>query len=312
MKSRLPSERYASLFADWDKRAWVRSKPRRRETFSSSLYYFSPAVSFLPLHERVKMLPDQAFRELLVLQLFAYLEFTVWLELGPVNEMCDAIRRPSFLPWLPDRMRADALKIYVDEAGHAEMSSSLMADVADATGLLPLRVRPSFLHTLDTLAGSTSAFMDPLIRLLFVIVSETLITGSLLRLPRDESVQPSVRHLAADHAEDESRHHAFFREVFERLWPRLPRQLQSRLGLLLPSMLAAFLEPDVAVLTACLSRFPSNIPHPEKVILEIAGMPEVREGIRASARPTLQMFRTTGLFEDPAVLNAFIEAGLLV
>jgi hypothetical protein len=308
---RSPTDTYSSAFAKWDERSWVRSKEHHLAPFEPDLEFFSAAVAPLFLHARVREADASVRRSLLVLHLYDWLEFTEWLELGPVNRACDLLRRESFLPWLPAEMRADALKIYTDEAGHAEMSHALGDSVVRATGVTPLRLRPAFLTALDEMVAAEDPEHEPLLTVLFATVSETLITGSLKRLPNDPTVQKAVRDLAKDHAIDEGLHHAFFRSVFVRLWPRLSADLRRRLGPLLPRMILAFLEPDVVAMRGMLERFPDAFDDPAGIAREVADSDEMRAVIEEAAVPAMRVLAHGGAFEEPAVAAAFKACGLL-
>jgi hypothetical protein len=257
-------------------------------------------------HPKVKKSPEQIRRKLLVLHLYNHLEFTVRLELGPVNEINKLLCHEEFLPWLPSQMKDDAFKIYVDEGAHAEMSHILMMAVQESTKVERLRLTPAFLRTLDDLVSGEQLEYRPLIKLFFVIISETLITGSLVKLPKDESVQRAVRDLANDHATDEGRHHAYFRKVFEYVWPRLPREMKRKVGVLLPDMILAFLQPDKSALTRMLESFPEEFPKPAQIVEEVVDYKSAHDGIVASASPTLKMLRENHVFDDPVIDNAFM------
>ena len=304
----LPSASYESQFVKWDELAYIRKKSRRATPFERDLYFYPQGLATLFAHPNVARSPEHVRRELLVLHLYNFLEFTVKLELGPVNEVNKMLCDEEFLPWLPSQMRDDAFKIYIDEGAHAEMCHRLMTAVQETTKVERLRLKPAFLRAIDDLVDSEEPEYRPLIKLFFVIVSETLITGSLVRLPRDESVQRAVRELANDHATDEGRHHAYFRKVFEYVWPRLPRETKRRIGILLPDMILAFLQPDKSALARMLESFPDEFPEPVQLVEEVLNYKSTRNGILTSASPTLKMFGENHVFDDPVIDNAF--AGL--
>jgi hypothetical protein len=302
---------YESQFVKWDELSYIRKKPRPAVPFDSNLYFYSEALATLFAHPNVANSPERIRRELLVLHLYNYLEFTVRLELGPVNEVNKLLCNEDFLPWLPAPMRDDAFKIYVDEGGHAEMAHRLMMCVQESTKVERLRLTPAFLRTLEHLVASEEPEYRPLIKLFFVIISETLITGSLVKLPKDESVQRAVRDMANDHATDEGRHHAYFRKVFEHVWPRLPREMRRKIGVLLPDMILAFLQPDKSALTRMLESFPDEFPEPLQIVEEVVAYNSTLQGIVTSASPTLKMLRENHVFDDPVIDNAFIGLRLV-
>ncbi|HEY2671028.1 MAG TPA: hypothetical protein VGJ07_11720, partial [Rugosimonospora sp.] len=115
----------------------MRAKPRRNSPFRPGLDFFSADLCVPLRHPQVRAAGLRVRRDLLVHCLYQYLEFTVQLETGPVNEACLLLRSPAFLPSLPTGMKNDALRIYTDEAGHAEMSHTLQAAVQEETGVPP-------------------------------------------------------------------------------------------------------------------------------------------------------------------------------
>lgn len=305
------SASYESQFENWDELACVRRKPRGVARFDPKLYFFPETLATIFTHPRVANAPEPVRRTLLVLHLYYYLEFTVRLELGPVNEVSKLLCDEDFLPWLPSQMRGDAFKIYIDEGAHAEMCHRLIVAVQESTQVERLRLTPAFLRILDDLVSREAPEYRSLTRLFFVIISETLITGSLVKLPKDESVQKAVRELANDHATDEGRHHAYFRKVFECVWPRLPRKLKRKMGILLPDMILAFLRPDAAALTRMLAFFPGEFPKPAELVQEVVEYESTHVGIVNSAAPTLKMLNENRVFDDPEIRNAFIRNKLL-
>jgi hypothetical protein len=249
-----------------------------------------------------------ARERLLVHQLYLYLEFTVRLETGPVNEACLLLRSPEFLPWLPDVMRDDVLRIYTDEAGHAEMSHTLLARVRAATGVEPIPHDPQFLRALAKLRAEETGLDETMVTLFFVIVSETLITTSLSKVPRDRQTQQQVRELVADHAADEGLHYAYFRQLFEQLWPRLSPPVRRGAGVLLPRIMLAFLAPDAAAMTSVLAD--CGVEQPELVMADVLASPHTQSLMREGGLPSIRMFQANGVMEDPEIAAAFTTAGL--
>ena len=309
--SKSTGNHYRSTFSNWDNEAWVRTKPRRSADFRDDLEFFSRKVSPILLAEDVANAAPSVQADLLVFELYRYLEFTVRLEMGPVNEVCTWIRSPTFLPWLPIDMKADALRIYTDEAGHAEMSDRLAKDVARHTGIPLPEMEPEFLEALETLTDNYPPEYTVLIRLLFVIVSETLITGSLSQLPHDPLVQERVRTLAADHASDEGKHHSFFRQLFFLVWDRMPLAMRAKAAHLIPKITLAFLSPDKHALARSLRLFPHMFPDPQRIIEEIVSHPDSKDGIMSGATPTIKMLQSAGVFEIPGVQDDFRSHGLM-
>jgi hypothetical protein len=296
---------YRSPFRQWDEKSWVRSGSRRGDGFEAGKHNYSPALSFLLRADQDGTLSEAEREVLLTHELYNWLDFTVQLELGPVNEACFLLQSAGFLRFLPAPMKADARRIYTDEGAHAEMSAKLIDDIRSATGIEPLGLQPAFLRELQRLKAEEPSSIEPLISITFVSVSETLITGTLGRLPHDESVQQPVRDVVRDHALDEGRHHQYFKKLFEYFWPSLPAHHRRRLGLLLPRMVLAFLRPDTDAAEAVLRTMPRRFPDPARTVVEMMSQTATKAGIVASARPTLAMLSDNGVFSDPYVVEAF-------
>lgn len=303
---------YRSPFEKWDKEGWVRSRGHNEDPFEPGRDFFSRAlVPILDCEEATSLSPDQQ-REILVYYLYNYLEFTVRLETGPVNDICRKIREASFLEWLPVTMKDDALRIYTDEGGHAEMSNALRRQVQQYTGLKPLRTTPQFLAVLDKLRAERLNIEGDLVTLFFVIVSETLITGSLNKLPQDPTVQTIVRNVAKDHARDEGRHHTYFSQLLMLLWPRLPRPLRRDVVTLLPTLLHAFLDPDRPAIRQILAHYPRVFPRPGETVDEIEHMPSVQRGLQSAAARTLVVLRRAGVLDEPQADQIFEAGGFIM
>lgn len=308
----LPSDEYSSRFTGWDQKAWVRSKPHHLDPFTPDLWFFSEALSPLFLSPAVRAAAESVRRELLVLTLYDWLEFTEWLEVGPVNAVCDRLRQPHFLPWLPPEMKADALKIYTDEAGHAEMSHALARGVENYTGVKSARIRPSFLDSFDSLVSEVEPALTELVELFLAITSETLITGTLNKLPNDVSVQAAVRAIAKDHANDEGRHHAYFRALCVTVWPSLPAEVQRRIGVLLPDMILAFLAPSVTNMERLLTRVEVFKGSEHAIAQAVCNDARTTKMVRESCAPSLRAFRDAGAFRWRLVVDAFRAQGFSV
>lgn len=121
------------------------------------------------------------------------------------------------------------------------------------------------------------------VKLFFVCVSETLITGSLNKLPRDEEVQAAVRNLARAHAKDEGQHHKYFKSLFQQLWPIMPYQTRVRIGTLLLAMLRAFLLPDRDYMIRVLETHAPDVRDATRIVDEILKSDATAEGLRRRA-----------------------------
>ncbi|MBB4913039.1 diiron oxygenase [Streptosporangium saharense] len=306
-------EEYGSRFERWDERAAVRVKPQPvLDLPAPDVLYFPPELVPVLRHPLVAERGGRAVHDALAQHLYHYLHFTVELEQLAIIPVAARIARGRSGLDLPERMRADAYKIVTDEAWHAQLSYDLIRQVETRSGVAWTDAgTPAFLHRLDAVRRRLDPRVRGLERLLFAVVSETLISTVLTDLPRDRRLPGAVRDLVRDHAEDEGRHHAYFRDLLRRLWPALSATERACVGPLLPAIVAAFVEPDreaaaVVARAAGLSRDQARTVAAES--LSVAWTPR---DTASRARTVVRYFEEAGALDDGATREAFAEAGLL-
>jgi len=304
---------YRSTFAQWHERASVRSRPARvLRPPPADCRYFPPELFPVVGHPRVRALGEPAVRRLLVQRLYGYLLFTVELEETAVVPVTSRLGRGRLEIDVPDRMRADAFKITTDEAYHSLFTYDLIAQVADETGVPPLLpAEPPFLREL----AATRTAGDPVVRrlgpLLVAMVSETLISRVLSDLPGDARLPSAVRAVVRDHADDERRHHAYFRVLLRQVWPQLGQAEQRVLGALVPRLVRGFLAPDLAHTRRLLGAAGLRPGEADEVLAEVYTEPRVNRDVAHAARRTVRYFEEVGALEHGEVREEFARAQLL-
>jgi hypothetical protein len=303
---------YDSKFGSWDVRASVRRRPRRllgRQ--DGTTLYFPPELMPAAGHPLVTQRGQAAALRMLVQRLYQYLHFTTELEELAVMPVAAKISRGRAGIELPVAMRVDAFKIVTDEAWHAQFSYDLMQQVMDETGVAcRLPELPQFVERLD----AVRCRLDPEVRgteaLLFAIVSETLISSILADIPRDGRLPGAVRELVGDHAEDEGRHHAYFRSLLAYFWHSLGDRQRRVLGPWIPAVILAFLEPDYPALGYALRELGLSGADIECVVAEsMPGDRVVREAAKA-ARLTVRYLAEAGVLDDERTRDAFVGSGI--
>lgn len=292
---------YRSPFTGWDDRASVRNAPRRRYTDEDA--QLPPiAADLVPVagDPRVRALDPTQQRGILLHHLYRYLDFTAALESLVVNRTVLGIANGSVGVQLPRQMRLDAYRIYCDESYHALFSADLCQQVEQVTGV-PAGIvdRPYFLTRLEALLSRVEPSMRPLIELLFVIVSETLISAMLAEnLSGGQPMAESVRSAIRDHAVDEGRHHAYFASFLRHLWPQLGSAERRLAGEIVPELAAIFLDPDSS--SVCRDLVRAGVPRAEAelIVAETYGSERVAEQQREVGRQTLRHFADVGAFTD--------------
>ena len=304
---------YRSRFLNWNQRASVRVKPQRDLSADDvALLYFppeqTPAIQHPLIQQRAQTSPD----DLLVHRLYQYLRFTTDLEIVSVMPVVMRLSLGESGIALPPAMRADAFRITTDEAWHAQFSFDMVAQVAAQTGIQPaLPQAPRFLQRLRRIRDLAGPDLAPLCDLLFAVVSETLISAILSDIPNDQRIRSGVRELIRDHAEDEGRHHSYFRSLLGCLWPALTDRERRLLGPLVPDLVRCFLEPDFDAIALSLLGLGLSQAETEIVVAESYPASQVRQSVCDAARSTVRYFAEVGALDLAEVKDAFAEAGML-
>ncbi|MCX4526997.1 MULTISPECIES: diiron oxygenase [unclassified Streptomyces] len=307
-------ESYTSPFARWWDRSSVRQAPRRTldEPSSEAVRYFSPDLVPVARHPLIAQLRPEVFDQVLIQHLYRYLDFTAKLETLVVNRTVLGIAGGSVGVELPEEMRFDAYKIYCDEAYHALFSVDLMRQVRDRTGIAPrLPAQPYFLRRLEEIQSTLAPEHRALAELIFVTVSETLISASLAEIPADDDVMPAVRDTIRDHAMDEGRHHAYFATFLRYLWAGLGRAERRQAALLAPRLIDAFLRPDTDAIREELLGYGLSRDSAEQVLAEVYDECTVAAHTRMTSKRTLHYFTSLDVLDDPRVEQEFRTYGLL-
>ncbi|MFF5488115.1 diiron oxygenase [Streptomyces virginiae] len=306
---------YLSRFERWDDLASVRRRPRRRFAAGEVELYFPPELYPVVRHPLVAAKGSTVVKGLLLQRLYDYLEFTTELETLAVIPVATKISRGRSGLHLPGRMMSDAYKIVTDEAWHAQFSHEFTCEI-EAETRVPWSLRGScapsaFLLRLDEIRGRLPHDLRGVEGLLFGIVSETLISGMLSEIPRDDRLPLSVRNIIRDHAEDEGRHHVYFRSLLTHLWPALGRAEREAVGPLIPEIIYAFLEPDYAQTACHLRDIGLSGEQIDQAITESWPTDRVQSGVAVAAAQLTRYLEEVGALRDKGTLAAFEEAGLL-
>jgi len=304
---------YGTSFARWYERATVRRSPRRvLRDGAEHQVYFPPELFPAAGHPLVVARGAGAVRSVLIHRLQQYLQFTVELEATAVVPVTSEIARGRSGLALPEQMQADAFKIATDEAWHAQFSYDLIRQVTIETGVPAGTAQaPAFVARLAGIRAQLDSDLRGLDGLLFATVSETLVSAILSDLPHDRRLPQAVRDTVADHAEDEGRHHAYFRCLLGFLWSALGADQRRRLGPQVPRLVRAFLEPDYLATGRALAAVGLGQGEIEQVLEEAYPEAAVSRAIAAAAGSTVRYFREVGALDDPRTFEAFEAAGLL-
>ncbi|MFC7930737.1 diiron oxygenase [Streptomyces cinereoruber] len=307
---------YASPFRNWYERATVRSADRRELGPSAADQgFFAPELVPLASHPLIADLrgerPD-IHRDVLVRHLYRYLDFTAKLEHLVVNRTVLGIAHGTIGVRLPEAMRLDAFKIYCDEAYHALSSADLAAQVRRATDVrAELPEVPYFVTRLERYLEETPDDLTALTEILFVIVSETLITAQLSEMGNDRSIVPAVREAVRDHALDEGRHHAYFAVFLRHLWGQLTPATRRRAALRVPRLIRIFTDPDVPSVEREVVGYGFSRDDARRIVTELFPDAAVTAYAKTVSQQTVRHFASVGALDDEQVRAEFAAHGLL-
>ena len=182
-----------AAFRTWDQKASVRATPRRVDAFSALRF----PVSLVPLlrSKRLRGLESERVDDLRRSALYRFMNFTHKLEILVVNTVTANIALQKYNFVLPDGVRENAHRIYVDEAYHALVSFETMQAIKlNGPAELMSERMPHFLNQLSKeLALESSGHRRALVELFFVIASEMLITDTLGNVNRHSDMDEAVR-----------------------------------------------------------------------------------------------------------------------
>lgn len=304
---------YRSAFKRWDEKSAVRSAPRRElSPDDDGKLLFTPGLVPAAHHPLVGRLSPALFEQVLAQHLYRYLDFTTKLEQIVVNRTALGIAHASVDLGVPEEMRFDAYRLYCDEAYHALFSQDLLRQAVARSGIVPRLPRlPYFLVRLQQIMEGLEPERRPLAELLFVIVSETLISGSLSDVPTDPRVAAGVHEVVHDHALDEGRHHAYFAAFLKVLWGALAPAERIAGAAMVPDLVHAFLQPDRPAVLEELCGYGLSRDEAQQVLAEVWPDEIVMAAARASAARTISYFRVLGALDEPEVAERFTRAGLV-
>lgn len=307
--------RHSGSLENWYQRAGVRRAPRRiLDEDDLKLHLFPEKLAPLTWHPLVRSRDAEIISDILTNHLYRYLDFTYHLEILVVNDVSKdiALGHTAFNP--SPGIRRDALKIYCDEGYHALFSYDLFLQVQALSERSPVLPEvPSFLNCLhDMLRSCTSEFERRLMTLFFVIVSETLITSSLLQVRKDHTIPAAVRDMVTDHAGDEANHHAFYIGLMFSIWTVFDCNTRLQILSWIPQFIYAFIRPDKQAIVKELCSVGFSIHEVEIIFEETYPQHMISSYARETASALLNYLHELEEFNETSIIDIFQKNKLLV
>lgn len=298
-------------FDQWDQRAWVHRCATATAPDGEGSDFFPTALVPHLAHPAVRSATPEVRAYLAAQHLYQWLTFTTHFEVSVVNRATLTMADGTCGVPLPERAALTAYKIYVDEGFHSLETFRVRRRVEAMSGIeaLPYDFGP-FIAGLDAVGADRPEHLR-LVRLLQVVVFETLITAIFADIPNDRRVLPVVRQHVADHAEDERRHHAYFASFFRELWANMDGPMRRLTAHLLPDLVVRSLRPATQPAHDALLACGWAEAATRDIVAEAYGREAVLAGIRFAARRTIALFEHTGVLDEPGARDDFVAAGLV-
>jgi hypothetical protein len=303
-------------FSKWDAIAAIRTKPRQRLLPAKGakvgdLVLFSPDLVPIAAHQAVR---ERELSSVIRTQhLYRYLHFTAILEQQYVNPAIVRIASGALGFELPNSMITDAYRIYCDEGYHALCAADLSQQIVDFGGILPInRSRPQAFIDHDLFIADIPHEHKPLLELAFVIVSETLISAILGSSHADTRVDPAVRQVILEHAQDEAVHSAYFSDLTKIVWPQLPPAIRTTMACAIPRFISAFLSPDLAHYAHVLEQVGYERDSRERILADCFPRESVLASIQTASTATITLFNTIGALAHAEVQDAYQRCGIRI
>lgn len=299
---------------NWYERAGVRSDPRRVLADGDDIgKMFFPEHLIPHLGHPLVPRDDAVLRRYLAAQhLYQWLRFTMHFEVGVVCRATQLIVTDGAALTLSPAAQIDAARILVDETYHSLYTLDVLQQLEARSGIPELgHDFGPFLAGLDSV-GANMPQHRTLVRLLQVVVFETLITSILSEIPSDDQLIGIVRTTVRDHAADEGRHHAFFAAFFEHLWSQLDAPMRSRISGYLPCLIVRSLRPSTGPARSALLAAGFAEPAVHEIVADSYSDAAVLADINRSAAKTVQLFARVGVLDVPGARERFLAEGLTV
>ncbi len=308
-----PCPEYRARLDNWHQHAGVRRwSPGHLE--GDGTLPFSLDLLQIAKHPLVCDRGEATRHHLLAQHLYRFCHFTEHLELEAVVPACVRLRFANTPFSVPRLLSRDAGRVAVDETWHAECADDLRANIRSAVGVEPCRTRtPMFQNVLRVVKAALPDGYDVLADLTFSCVSETLITGSLNKVPHDTAVLPLVREVLREHAREEGYHHSIFAQVIGVKWDQLTPAQRDVVGPLYAIFISAFLQPDTLAELDALESAGYMVVEAQRIVEETreASTEETRRQLWKAASPTVRCMQQHGLLDHAATRESLEMMELL-
>ncbi|MFL1495372.1 diiron oxygenase [Pseudomonas antarctica] len=237
---------YRSFAEDWERRATIRTRPRRLLENDDRLIYplcRQPLVLSATFLEHCPQWRDFV----LVQSFYKFINDVVIFETEIVDKTARSIAKNHFSQPFPLACRVDAMTVVVDEDYHALVAMDFLQQTVEMTGIQPLDLpgQIELSHALPAAQALTPPHLHDAVELIGVAIAENTITHDVAAFSKDDSVKPSIRGLMADHLLDEGRHAQFWTQLVRLYWQAASPEDRDQIAETLPIFLQHYLTNDL-------------------------------------------------------------------
>ncbi|EJM67082.1 diiron oxygenase [Pseudomonas sp. GM55] len=237
---------YQSFADAWERRATIRTRPRRVLENDEKLIY--------PLSRQPLVLSETFLRECpqlrdfaLVQTLYKFINDVVIFETEIVDKTARSIAKNRFAVEFPFACRYDAMTVVVDEDYHALVAMDFMQQTIALTGITPIEL-PDEIELSRAIPAAMALAPEHLrsaVELICVAIAENTVTGDVAAFAKDDTVKQSIKGLMADHLLDEGRHSGFWARLVRIYWHTASADDRHCIAQILPVFIGHYLTNDI-------------------------------------------------------------------
>ncbi len=237
---------YRPIADDWERRATIRTRPRRLLENDDKLIYPICRQPLVLSPTFLEYCPQ--WRDFVLLQSFyKFINDVVIFETEIVDRTARSIAKNRFSVPFPLACRVDAMTVVVDEDYHALVALDFLQQTIALTGIQPLALpeQIELSRALPAAQAQVPAHLRDAVELIGVAIAENTVTHDAAAFSKDSSVKASVRGLMADHLFDEGRHAQFWTRLVRLYWQTATPDDRDSIAQVLPTFLAHYLTNDL-------------------------------------------------------------------
>ncbi|KAB0563259.1 aminobenzoate oxygenase [Pseudomonas palleroniana] len=237
---------YRSFAEDWERRATIRTRPRRLLENDQKLIY--------PLCRQPLVLSETfldhcpQWRDFVLAQSFyQFVNNVVIFETEIVDKTARSIAKNGFSLPFPAACRVDAMTVVIDEDYHALVALDFLQQAVHMTGIEPLELprQIELSRALPAAQAGAPAHLHDAVELIAVAIAENTVTQDVAAFSKDDSVKRSIRGLMADHLADEGRHAQFWTQLVRLYWQGASPEDRDSIAEILPVFLTHYLTNEL-------------------------------------------------------------------